>query len=362
MKLGILGPPQSGKTTLFAALTRGQAEAGSSRGEKVHLGSVKVPDSRLDKLRDLYQPKKFTPAKVDYVDAPPMETTPGRAERGTLAALTALRDVDAFVLVVRAFEDPAVPHFRETIDPAGDASWLVSELLLEDLAVVERRVDRIEKSLKVGKKPEDPHEYEALKLVKAALENERPARSVPLTKPQERSLKGFRLLSASPWILVVNADDETMKKGEAALVAPVLERLAAPHAPVIALSAKTEAELASLPDEDAKEFMQVLGIQEPGLTRMIHLSYGALGLLSFFTVGPDEVRAWTVRDGALAPEAAGAIHSDLERGFIRAEVISYEDLMKAGALPKARDQGLLRTEGKDYRVRDGDILNVRFSV
>lgn len=362
MKLGILGPPQSGKTTLFAALTRGQADTGTSRGEKVHLGSVKVPDARLDKLRDLYQPKKFTPAKVDYVDAPPMETAPGRAERGTLAALTALRDVDAFVLVVRAFEDPAVPHFRETIDPAGDASWLVSELLLEDLAVVERRVDRIEKSLKVGKKPEDPAEHEALKLVMEALENERPARSVPLNKQQERSLRGFRLLSASPWIVVVNTDDETMKRGEAAVVAPVLERLAEPRPPVIALSAKTEAELAALSDDDAREFMQVLGIQEPGLTRMIRLSYEALGLLSFFTVGPDEVRAWTVRDGALAPEAAGAIHSDLERGFIRAEVITYDDLMKAGALNKARDQGLLRTEGKDYRVRDGDILNVRFSV
>ncbi|MEK7347754.1 MAG: redox-regulated ATPase YchF [Candidatus Eisenbacteria bacterium] len=362
MKLGILGPPQSGKTTLFAALTRGQADTGTSRGEKVHLGSVKVPDARLDKLRDLYQPKKFTPAKVDYVDAPPMETAPGRAERGTLAALTALRDVDAFVLVVRAFEDPAVPHFRETIDPAGDASWLVSELLLEDLAVVERRLERIEKSLKVGKKPEDPAEHEALKLVMEALENERPARSVPLNKQQERSLRGFRLLSASPWIMVVNTDDETMKRGEAAVVAPVLERLAEPRPPVIALSAKTEAELAALSDDDAREFMQVLGIQEPGLTRMIRLSYEALGLLSFFTVGPDEVRAWTVRDGALAPEAAGAIHSDLERGFIRAEVITYDDLMKAGALNKARDQGLLRTEGKDYRVRDGDILNVRFSV
>ncbi len=362
MKLGILGPPQSGKTTLFAALTRGQADTGTSRGEKVHLGSVKVPDARLEKLRDLYQPKKFTPAKVDYVDAPPVETAPGRAERGALAALAALRDVDAFVLVVRAFEDPSVSHFRETIDPARDTSWLVSEFLLEDLAVVERRLERIEKSLKVGKKPEDPAEHEALKLVKEALENERPARSVPLQKAQERALRGFRLLSASPWILVVNADDETMKKGEAAVTAPVQAWLAEPRSPMIALSAKTEAELAALPEEDARDFMQVLGIEEPGLTRMIRLSYEALGLLSFFTVGPDEVRAWTVRDGALAPEAAGAIHSDLERGFIRAEVIGYEELMKFGAMNKAKDQGFLRTEGRDYRVRDGDILNVRFSV
>ncbi|HSQ60843.1 MAG TPA: DUF933 domain-containing protein [Acidobacteriota bacterium] len=362
MKLGILGPPQSGKTTLFAALTRGHADAGSVRGERVHLGSVKVPDARLERLRDMYQPKKYTPAKVDYVDAPPVEATPGRTERGALSALTALRDVDAFVLVVRAFDDPSVPHFREGIDPARDASWLVSELLLEDLAVVERRLERIEKSLKVGKKPEDPAEYEALKLVKEALEEERPARSAPLQKHHERSIRGFRLLSASPWILVVNADDEAMKRGEGALVAPVAAKLAEPRPPVIALSAKTEAELAALPEEDAAEFMKVLGIEEPGLTRMIHLSYAALGLISFFTVGPDEVRAWTVRDGALAPEAAGAIHSDLERGFIRAEVISYEDLMKTGGMPKAKDQGLLRTEGKDYRVRDGDIINVRFSV
>lgn len=363
MKLGILGPPQSGKTTLFAALTRGQTPPSASRGgEKVHLGSVKVPDGRLDALRDMYQPKKFTPAKVDYVDAPPVEAAPGRTERGALAALAALRDVDAFVLVVRAFEDPAVPHFRDPVDPARDASWLASELLLEDLAVVERRIERIEKSLKVGKKPEDPNEYEALKRVKEALENERPASSAGLNAPQERALRGFRLLSACPWIVVVNADDAAMKRGEAALVDPVRARFAEPRPPVIALSAKTEAELASLAEEETKEFMQVLGIEEPGLTRMIRLSYEALGLLSFFTVGPDEVRAWTVRDGALAPEAAGAIHSDLERGFIRAEVISYDDLMKLGAMNKARDQGLLRTEGKDYRVRDGDILNVRFSV
>jgi len=362
VKLGILGPPQSGKTTLFTALTRGQAESGSSRGERVHLGSVKVPDARLERLREMYQPKKFTPAKVDYVDAPPIEATPGRTERGALAALSALRDVDAFVLVVRAFADPSVPHFREAVDPARDASWLVSELLLEDLAVVERRLERIEKALKVGKKPEDPAEYEALKLVKVALENERPARSAGLDKNHERALRGFRLLSASPWIPVVNADDESMKQGEEALIAPVAAKLAEPRPPMIALSAKTEAELAAIPDEEAAEFMSVLGIEEPGLTRMIRLSYEALGLLSFFTVGADEVRAWTVRDGALAPEAAGTIHSDLERGFIRAEVISYEDLMKVGTMPKAREQGLLRIEGKDYRVRDGDIINVRFSV
>jgi len=361
MKLGILGPPQSGKSTLFTALTRGQAEAGSARGEKVHLGSVKVPDERLDRLRDLHQPKKFTPAKVDYVDAPPIEAG-GRVERGALSSLTALRDVDAFVLVIRAFEDPAVPHFMERVDPARDAGWLVSELLLEDLAVIERRLDRIEKSVKVGKKPEDPYEYDALKLVREALEAERPARAASLSQPQERSLRGFQLLTMRPWIVVVNADDAALKQGEEALVAPVAARFAEPRPPVIALSAKTEAELVALSDEDAREFMAVLGIAEPGLTRMIRVSYATLGLISFFTVGPDEVRAWTVRDGAVAPEAAGEIHSDLQRGFIRAETISYEDLIRAGTMAKAREMGLLRTEGRDYRVRDGDILNIRFSV
>ena len=361
MKLGILGAPQSGKTSLFTALTRGVAESGSARGEKVHLGSVRVPDARLERLRDLYQPKKYTPAKVDYVDAPPLES--GRAERGALASLTALRDVDAYVLVVRAFEDPAVPHFQNGVDPARDAGWLLSEIILEDLALVERRLDRIEKAVKVGKKPEDPNEHEGLKQVSAALESERPARAAGLAKPAERALRGFQLLSMRPWIVVVNADDAALKeRGEAALVAPVRERLADASTPVIALSAKTEAELVQLEEADAREFMAVLGIEEPGLTRMIRLSYETLGLLSFFTVGPDEVRAWTVRQGALAPEAAGAIHSDLERGFIRAEVISYDDLMRAGAMPKAREMGLLRTEGRDYKVRDGDILNIRFSV
>lgn len=360
MKLGILGPPQSGKTTLFTALTRGQAESGSARGEKVHLGSVKVPDARLDQLRDMYKPKKFAPAKVDYVDAPALETA--RGERGSLAALSALRDVDAFVLVLRAFDDPAVPHFMDTVDPVRDAAWLAGELLLEDLAVVERRLERIEKAVKVGKKPEDPNEYEALKKVTAALESERPARAAGLTPVQERSLRGFQLLSGRPWIVVVNADDAKLKQGEEPLVEPVRRRLPAPTPPVIALSAKTEAELVALPESEAAEFMTLLGIQEPGLTRMIRISYTALGQISFFTVGEDEVRAWTVRDGGLAPEAAGTIHSDMERGFIRAEVIGFEALMEARTMAKARERGLLRTEGREYRVRDGDILNIRFSV
>ncbi len=360
MKLGILGPPQSGKTTLFTALTRGQAESGSARGEKVHLGSVKVPDARLERLREIYKPKKFTPAKVDYVDAPALETA--RGERGSLAALSALRDVDAFVLVIRAFDDPAVPHFMDTVDPARDAAWLAGELLLEDLAVVERRLERIEKAVKVGKKPEHPNEYEALKKVMAALESERPARAAGLTPAQERSLRGFHLLTGRPWIVVVNADDATLKQGEGPLVEPVRRRLPEPTPPVIALSAKTEAELVALPESEAAEFMTLLGIQEPGLTRMIRISYGALGQISFFTVGEDEVRAWTVRDGGLAPEAAGTIHSDMERGFIRAEVIGFEDLIDAGTMAKARERGLLRTEGREYRVRDGDILNIRFSV
>ncbi len=359
MKLGILGPPQSGKTTLFAALTRGQAESGSARGEKVHLGSVKVPDARLDRLREIYQPKKFTPAKVDYVDAPALETSKG--ERGALAALSALRDVDAFVLVIRAFENPSVPHFMDTVDAARDAAWFSGELLLEDLAVIERRLDRIEKAVKVGKKPEDPNEYEALKKVKAALESEQPARAAGLTPVQERSLRGFQLLSGRPWIAVVNTDDASLKLGEAALADPVRRLLPAPT-PVLVLSAKTEAELVALPDDEAREFMAMLGISEPGLTRMIRASYEALGLISFFTVGEDEVRAWTVREGAQAPEAAGTIHSDMERGFIRAEAIGFEDLIQAGTMAKARERGLLRTEGREYRVRDGDILNIRFSV
>lgn len=360
MKIGILGLPQAGKSTLFQALTRGQTLSGSSRGEKVHLGSVAVPDRRLDHLGEMYRPKKFTPAKVDYVDAPALETT-GR-ERGALSTLTALRDVDAYALVLRAFGDPSVPHVMETVDPARDAAWLLGELLLEDLAQVERRLERIEKSLKVGKKPEDPNEYDALKLTRAALESERPASAAGLSPTQERTLRGFQLLSARPWIFVVNAEDEQMKAGEAPLIAALQNRVAIPSIRAIAVSAKTEAELAALSEEEAREFMAVLGIEEPGLTRMIRICFEALGLLSFFTVGPDEVRAWILRTGSTAPQAAGVIHSDLERGFIRAEVIGYEALVKSGTMAKAREQGLLRTEGRDYRVQDGDILNIRFSV
>jgi ribosome-binding ATPase len=325
------------------------------------MGSVLVPDERLVRLRDMYTPKKFTPAKVDYIDAPPVEKPRG-GERGGLASLSALRDVDAFVLVVRAFEDPSVPHFMTTVDAPRDASWLAGELLLEDLAVVEKRLERIEKALKVGKKPEDPQEYEALVRVKAALESERPARDAGLTPPQERAIRGFQFFTLRPWIVVVNVDDTALKEPEGSVIGPVLAKFSDPKPTVVALSAKTEAELATLPEAEAAEFMTMLGIQEPGLTRMIRLSYEVLGLVSFFTVGPDEVRAWTIRRDTAAPEAAGAIHSDLERGFIRAEVIAYDDLMTAETMPKARERGLLRTEGRDYRVRDGDIVNIRFSV
>jgi len=360
MKIGILGLPQAGKTTLFQALTRGDTLQGSSRGEKVHLGSVKVPDKRLDHLGTLYQPKKFTPAKVDYVDAPALEAA-GR-ERGALASLSALRDVDAYVLVVRAFEDPSVPHVMASVDPARDAAWLVGELLLEDLAVVERRLERIEKALKVGKKPEDPNEHEALKLVRAALESERSASAAGLSPAQERTLRGFQLLSARPWIFVVNIDDRELKMGEEHFVELIRGRTPLADLRTIALSAKTEAELAALSEDEAREFMALIGIAEPGLTRMIRICFEALGMICFFTVGPDEVRAWTIRGGSTAPQAAGAIHSDLERGFIRAEVIGYEDLRQAGTMAKARERGLLRTEGRDYKVLDGDILNIRFSV
>lgn len=360
MKLGILGLPQSGKTTLFQALTHGQIESGSSRGEKVHLGSVRVPDSRLDYLRDFFHPKKFTPARVEYVDAPAVETA-GR-ERGALASLTALRDVDAFVLVVRAFDDPSVAHAMGTVDAPRDAAWLVGELLLEDLAVVERRLERIEKALKVGKKPEDPREVEALEAIRATLEAERPARTAELSPAGERAVRGFQLFSMRPWIFVVNADDSKLGEGEETLARPIRGRFPFPSVHVIAVSAKTEAELTALSEQEAQEFMSVLGIEEPGLTRMIRLSYEALGLVSFFTFAHDEVRAWTVRDGATASEAAGVIHTDMERGFIRAEVIAYEDLRQAETMARARERGLLRTEGRDYRVRDGDILNIRFSV
>jgi GTP-binding protein YchF len=360
MKLGILGLPQSGKTTLFQALTKGHVESGSSRGERVHIGTVLVPDPRLDRLNEMYHPKKFTPARVEYVDAPAVETA-GR-ERGALAALTALRDVDAFVLVVRAFEEPSVPHVMGGVDAARDAAWLTGELLLEDLVLVERRLERIEKALKVGKKPEDPSEADALRAIRAALESERPARAAELSAAGARAVRGFQLFSMRPWIFVVNADDGQLREGEEALFLRLGERAPFPPDLRIALSAKTEAELTVLSDAEAREFMAVLGIEEPGLTRMIRLSYRALGLISFFTVGPDEVRAWTLRDGGTAPDAAGVIHSDLQRGFIRAEVIAYEDLAAAETMARARERGLLRTEGREYAVRDGDVLNIRFSV
>ncbi|HVS03955.1 MAG TPA: redox-regulated ATPase YchF [Thermoanaerobaculia bacterium] len=356
MQLGILGFPKSGKTTLFNTLT-GTAEATDKFGasQKTHVGVAQVPDARLARLRQLFHPRKYTPATVEYVDIPGIRTGEG-AESLDLARL---RGVDALVHVVRAFSDPELVHPAGSVDPARDTASLELELVLADHDVVERRLERLAQAAKRGLEPDEERERELLAAtVLPALESERPLRGVALTAEDERRLRGFQLLSAKPMLVVYNVDE-----GRLASARPEeLGFAAGPNAEAVVVSAPIEAEISRLPGDEQQEFLAELGLEEPSLDRLIRASYELLGRLSFFTVGEDEVRAWTVPGGTLARKAAGAIHSDLERGFIRAEVVDWQDLVRLGSLARCRAEGVLRLEGKDYPVRDGEVVHVRFAV
>jgi GTP-binding protein YchF len=361
MRIAIMGFPGSGKTTLFNVLARAHAPTGgfASGSGGVNVGTVSVPDGRLEKLRDMFQPKKYTPARVEYVDF----TGALPSAKGSSEALypPQLRSAELIVSCIRAFDDEAVPHPFDTVDAARDFKRFGEELLLRDLEVIENRIVRLEKSARVGAQKDDALELEVLRRCREALERETPLRELEFSPDEEKRLRGFQLLTAKPLLTVVNVNETDLPGG-----GPVFESLirtpAPPHTAVVAVAAKTEMELAALEGEDRQEFMALLGIEESSLDRLIRISYELLGLCSFFTVGPDEVRAWNIEREAKAVDAAGAIHSDLARGFIRAEVVRWDELLEAGNYNALREKGRLRLEGKDYRVQDGDILNIRFSV
>ena len=352
MRVGILGFPKAGKTTLFNLLTRSSQQTDKySTSKKTHVGVAEVPDPRLVRLRDLYNPRKFTPAAVTYVDIPGVK----KGEGAESLDLPALREVDALIHVVRAFEDPEILHPEGRVDPQRDVESLDLELILADHELVSRRLERLERSRKRGLTPEEQREQALLEtVVLPALEAETPLREVELEPEDEKRLRGFQLLSAKPLLVAVNVD-------EASLGAPP-EVVAGPGSKVIVVSAPIEAEVAALGDEEQAEFLADLGLDEPSIDRIIRASYELLGLASFFTVGEDEVRAWTVRKGTNAKGSAGAIHSDLERGFIRAEVVRWDDLVRLGSLAACREEGVLRLEGKDYLTRDGDVMHIRSGV
>jgi GTP-binding protein YchF len=362
MQLGIVGLPQSGKTTVFNALTGGEAPVatGSGYGQETHVAVVKVPDARLDTLTEMFRPRKTTPAEVQYTDFPGVGF--GSKDRSEAAWVGQLRTVDALVQVVRAFGAESVPH-EGPIDPAGDAGAVQLETIVSDLAIVERRLQRLDTDLRrtrAGERAPLEAEMALLQRFQGELEAGRPLRDLELSEEEARSIRGYQFLSLKPLLLVLNLGEEQLGDAadlEAALAGAFAHRSTA----VASLCGKLEMELAQLDPEDARSFMEDLGIVELAAGRIIRASYDLTGLISFLTTGEDEVRAWPIPRGTRAPQAAGAIHTDLEKGFIRAEVVAYDDLVAAGNLAEARRRGHLRQEGRNYVVQDGAVLNILFS-
>ena len=352
MKIGIIGPAAAGKTTLFNALTGGAAATGGYGAARVNVGAAAVADARVDALSGDFKPKKTTHASVNFVDAPGVGDA--GAAKNAEAIPQALEGADALLVVVRAFEDAGVPHPRESIDPARDLADVRFDLMLRDLAVVERRMERLERLVKLKKDPAEAAEFALLGRIREALEEGRPVRSMEMSEEEARSVKGFGFLSAKPLLFVVNIGEEQL--GESGAFAKLNG-----ETPVV-LAARLEEELAQLANEERAEFLADYDLESSALDKVIQAAFSLLNLRCFFTVSEEEVRAWPVRAGTVALHAAGTIHSDLERGFIRAEVISFPDFMAAGSLAVARERGTLRLEGKDYVVNDGDIFHVRFNV
>jgi len=359
MKTGIVGLPQVGKTSLFVMLTKADVSNRSTNPREAHLGIAVVPDERLDQLSQLFNPKKLIHARVEYADVAAISQ---EALKETAFAAN-LRNVDALAHVIRAFDDPSIPHVGE-IDPLRDIKNLDFDLLVNDLGQVEKRIERVEKDLKKMRSPELEKEHELLLRSKAHLETERPLREMPMTADDKKRFRGFMFLSEKPMLYVLNiGESTTLGKDleEAVAKYGLAEVVTRPNTGAVAVCAKVEAELAQMPDEDAAEFLSSYGLKESGLVRLIRKTYELLGVMSFFTVGEDECRAWTVEQGIRAQDAAGAIHTDLQKHFIRAEVIHWDTLLAAGSEANARAQGTLRLEGKDYIVKDGDIMHIRHS-
>ncbi|MCP4203405.1 MAG: redox-regulated ATPase YchF [bacterium] len=351
MQLGIVGFPKTGKTTLFNLLTHShEATDKFSKSSEAHLAICQVPDERLQKLTGLFSPKKKTPATVQFVDVPGVTHQEGSADLN----LTRLKEVAALIHVVRAFEDEEIPHPEGSVDGERDLASFDLELIFADLELVERRIERLEKNRKRGLSPDERLELELLlESIKPALENETPLRQVELAEADEKRLRGFQLLSAKPLLVVWNVSE-----GDLGVEAPH----AGAHVRTVVMSLPIEEEISELPEDEQREFLAELGLEEPSLVRAIRASYELLGLISFFTVGEDECRAWTIREGTIAQKAAGTIHSDLDRGFIRAEVVAWDKLLEHGSMAKCREVGVLRLEGKEYAVQDGEIMHVRFNV
>jgi len=365
-KLVIIGLPGSGKSTVFNALSRSTAEIGSYGGDdEPNLATVKVPDERLDRLTEMFQPQRKVPADVQYLDVRGIDK--GISEQGMSGQLLGhLSQGDALVLVVRAFEDEAIPHPEGSVDPARDIETMQLELTFSDLGIVDKRLQRVIQQLpkmKGAEREAYEREQKLMERLKETLEAETPLREIAgeLEEEDRKILRGFGLLTIKPMLILVNLGESQLGDTGEQLVADLRSRFASPGVAVDGLAGKIEMEIGQLEPDDAAIFLEDLGIEETSRDRIIRVSFDLLGLMPFLTVGPDECRAWTIRRGTTAVDAAGAIHSDIQRGFIRAEVVSYQDLIDAGSMAETKKRGTFRREGKTYVVQDGDVINFLFS-
>ncbi len=354
MQTGIIGLPLVGKTSLFRILTRARVDAHSAPAQ-MHVGIARVPDARVAKLAEVFKPKKTTYATIEYVDIGGLQ----KDREKNSASLVPLREADALAQVVRLFEDPSVPH-DGPIDAMRDIESVEIELMLTDLEQASKRMERLEKDLKKRKEPLLETELHLLTRCRQALESEQPLRELDFKPEEQKMLNGFMFLSRKPMLYVLNVGDEEASEIGRIVEKHHLEKLTTkPHTAVVPFCGKIEGELAELSDAEAAEMMQAYGLAESGRDRLIQASYRLLGLISFLTCGEPECRAWTIEQGMSAQKAAGAIHSDIEKNFIKAEVVNWEDLLKAGSFPAARERGQVRLEGKEYIVREGDVILFR---